>query len=1367
MDGTTPSEEARSLPFRVAERYEVTELLGRGGMASVYRARDDATGAAVALKLLTADADAKRTVRGVELFEREFHTLVHLAHPRIVRAHEYGFHGEQPYYSMELLDGGDLRELSPLPWQEVCTVAYEICSALSLLHSRRLVHRDLTPRNIRKTSSGQTKLIDFGLLSPMGETTLLAGTPPFVAPELITTMALDGRSDLFSLGATLYYALTRRQPYSARAFDQLQDAWRSTPARPSRLAPGVPAALDDILLGMLRIDAGSRPKSAAEVMERLLPLLPARPDDELRAARAYLSTPKLIGREQVVSQFRKQMLRAVRGRGGGFAVVGEDGSGRSRMLDAFVLEAQLVGATAVRSGYADAGQSFGVAASIAAQIHRAAPAVALTAALANAKSAALLYPGAPEPADASTAILTDVTRPDLDRAEVQTALRSFILEFANRRTLAIAIDDLDRIDEPSAALIASLTWEAAGRRLVYAGALSDRRPDSTDAAVSILLEHAERIALQPLGGEEVKALLASSFGDVPNLAGLAAKIAMLSGGRPRECMAFAQCLVDEGVIAYAGGSWTLPAELPDGILPASLEDVFSRRIAQLGPVARRIAALLAENLVERLGRTDLRAIELASLRELDAALDELLASRIVSGDATGYALRGSGVARILSTSLNEAEKRRVHDDLCELHARAGRHLLLCVYHACSGSDPGKWLDRLAAETTTSDARTLLSFSSQSELGTARVARALDRARATAERIGRPERELQSIWVLLAGACAQGGDPAHFHLLRDRWLANLKRDTGYDDWQRLDPSLDPNTRVMTAIGMAVQRYAATPEPSRVLPPLEAIQQLVAYAVFTISVAGRVQDLELQASLPELLEPFAPLNPLIAAMLTNAHVVRLNGLGKREQARRENLRLLEQLEGVSAEQLRYVEKIRAAVCYSLSSGEALLGIPPVHLTRFASEQDPNHQVSARLLQMIAALQQGDAESAEAHRHTAELLSLQNKASSMFSTLPLELETYAAARDLTRVRQVRAGIHEFASQFPGWAPLRHVADAYYLRLCGDLQGALDAAELAVQSGQRGGLISSWVWTARTIAVELLTDLGRPLDALALGSEALEACRSLDAPYINRNLSRAIAGAETKLGRLTEAAARVEAIIAEQRTLDITGVQLGQSYEARARVAIAQEDKQEFHHSLALAREQYQRGKKSAFRALYERLADEGRQAGLIEETPGAVLGQLDAAPRSTMDLADILDGCATARERAERALALLCDGDTPTSGHLFLYTKDGLTLAASNASCDSVTELTRFAKDCVESESRADTMETGAMTSVPLGTMSGEWRDVGGTCYDTVLLGALMSGTFCIAGVALLVRRGDIATSGALAQTVARALITVGDAISVSAA
>src|SRR5262249_26507329 len=158
----------------------------------------------------------------------------------------------------------------------------------------------------------------------------------------------------------------------------------------SKVVPGIPAALDDVIMTMLRIDAGSRPKSAAEVMERLVPLLERAPDEDLRVVRAYLTTPRLVGRDIQVSAFRKRLVNAARRKGGGFLVSADAGLGRSRLLDAFVLEAKLIGATTLRAGASHATGSFGVAAALAAQLHDAAPSLSLSAARRDPAAYALL-----------------------------------------------------------------------------------------------------------------------------------------------------------------------------------------------------------------------------------------------------------------------------------------------------------------------------------------------------------------------------------------------------------------------------------------------------------------------------------------------------------------------------------------------------------------------------------------------------------------------------------------------------------------------------------------------------------------------------------------------------------------------------------------------------------------------------------------------------------------------------------------------------------------------------------------------------------------------------------------------------------------
>jgi serine/threonine-protein kinase len=132
---------------RIADRYVVQETIGRGGTAIVYRVVDESSGRALALKRLSVVDDGRKGFGA--LFEREFHTLAQLSHPSVIEVYDYGLDGGVPYYTMELLDGGDLRERSPIPWKQACELLHDVCSSLALLHSRRLLHRDVGPRNIR------------------------------------------------------------------------------------------------------------------------------------------------------------------------------------------------------------------------------------------------------------------------------------------------------------------------------------------------------------------------------------------------------------------------------------------------------------------------------------------------------------------------------------------------------------------------------------------------------------------------------------------------------------------------------------------------------------------------------------------------------------------------------------------------------------------------------------------------------------------------------------------------------------------------------------------------------------------------------------------------------------------------------------------------------------------------------------------------------------------------------------------------------------------------------------------------------------------------------------------------------------------
>jgi len=151
-------------------------------------------------------------------------SLSQLAHPRIIEVYDYGLERRSPYYTMELLDGEDLRERGKLPWREACALLRDVASSLAIIHSRGLVHRDVSARNVRCTSDGRAKLIDFGAMAPSGVSHRLVGTAPFVPPEALQLQALDGRADLYSLGALAYWTLAGRYAYPAHAFERLRNA---------------------------------------------------------------------------------------------------------------------------------------------------------------------------------------------------------------------------------------------------------------------------------------------------------------------------------------------------------------------------------------------------------------------------------------------------------------------------------------------------------------------------------------------------------------------------------------------------------------------------------------------------------------------------------------------------------------------------------------------------------------------------------------------------------------------------------------------------------------------------------------------------------------------------------------------------------------------------------------------------------------------------------------------------------------------------------------------------------------------------------------------------------------------------------------
>src|ERR1700756_2749180 len=290
------------------DRHEDGSLyeLGRGAMGVTYRATDATLQRKVALKIIKVDV-VKRSVEARERFMREARSAAALRHENIATVYQFGIREETGQYfdAMELLEGETLEErvrrAGPLEVPTTIHIAQQITAALAAAEERGLVHRDLKPANLMLVSAGRktananrkdekptVKIIDFGLAKALNTETdpqslthdRFVGTPAFASPEQFEHSALDVRSDIYSLGETLWFALTGKTPFAGHNMEEIHHAQQSNALPIEQLkAVHVPSRLRSLLESMLALEPASRPGTSA-LAARLLRCAP-----EARSAR--------------------------------------------------------------------------------------------------------------------------------------------------------------------------------------------------------------------------------------------------------------------------------------------------------------------------------------------------------------------------------------------------------------------------------------------------------------------------------------------------------------------------------------------------------------------------------------------------------------------------------------------------------------------------------------------------------------------------------------------------------------------------------------------------------------------------------------------------------------------------------------------------------------------------------------------------------------------------------------------------------------------------------------------------------------------------------------------------------------------------
>jgi eukaryotic-like serine/threonine-protein kinase len=814
-----PSAGAPEVPATLGA-YRIVRPLGRGGMGVVYRAEHLETGEAVALK--TVDVTDASMLSGIR---REIHALRRLDHPGVVRIVAEGVEAGLPWYAMELLEGSTLAEYNaslagtgqvltigdvlggsattlsladvlggepaprsaPTPLARptfthaaggalprTLTMMAAICDALAFVHGVGLIHRDLKPSNVFLRDGGAPVLADFGLalqlsggrgrdVVSLGEGR--AGSPPYMAPEQIEGELMDARVDLYALGCMLYESVTGTPPFVGSLHAVLRQHLNTLPERPGARVPGVPPALDDLILELLQKQPRDRLGYADDVAAALA-RLGAEPRAASPRARPYLYRSTLAGRTAALAQLEQDLRRVRPSRGGRTFVGGESGVGKTR----FATEAAEVarrhglrvvtgecaavsatGATAGATADATAGATLGTVR--AAPLH---PFKQLLLVIADhcrhegpAETEYVFGDRGPVLAAYEPAIgrLPGVVqRSELPvlaapaaRARLHHCLAGALAAFAEIQPVLLILDDLQWADESSLAFLQSLDegyFAKTGMLL-----LGTYRTEDTSADLASLLDApgATRIDLGRLDAGAVERMVSDMLAMPAPPAPFLAFLVAQSEGNPFFIAEYLRVAVGERLLHRdAAGVWQLAlreeaGRSPYDALPLSggLRDLVTRRVAGLGDGARALARMAAVLGREFDGGVLAAATSLDDLENLEA-VDELRRRQILDvGEGARLRFTHDKLREVIYGDIAGGERRRLHAAagaaLVARHAGtpelAGMYPLLVHHFTIAGAD-----DETFEYLEKAGQRALDTGASTEALGFFRRALALDDAR---------------------------------------------------------------------------------------------------------------------------------------------------------------------------------------------------------------------------------------------------------------------------------------------------------------------------------------------------------------------------------------------------------------------------------------------------------------------------------------------------------------------------------------------------------------------------------------------------------------------------------------------------------------
>jgi histidine kinase len=597
----------------VANRYEIIDELGKGGMGVVYRVSDPLNPTRrIALKSI------RRQLIQPELigrFKAEFRVLTSLQHPNVAAAYDFeSLPGSEDYFfTMEFVAGRDIfRATEGSSWQQILALLIQVCRALSYVHSRKLIHYDIKPGNVLVDDEGRAKVLDFGLaaVKTVGPREWRGGTPGYMAPELADPETLvDHRSDLYSLGIMAYQLLCRELPFRSQSMSELfrlhrfqklafdESEWKE-----------IPSWLQSVIERLCAKHPADRYPTANAVIEDVnrqggLSYEVETPETK----ESYVFSSRFVGRKSEHDRVCDFMTRRTRGSPGyppALMVSGQSGTGKSRLMQEVRHFAQLSQILFCQGRCFEG--SFSEFQSLAPLLEL------LTRRAEKLGGLELVREHGPELVKICPSLgkvygiepsapLDQIHR---ERVRLQETVTDFLMRIADLVPYVLCVDDMQWALSGLTELLAELVrriaiGERKGEPVPIALLGTYREDEVAGRPVEIIRDaliaegRLEEMKLDPLGPSAVGEMLGSMLGAGEPPTDFVDRVTRETGGNPFYVEELMRALVEREAVQLAGESWEIKKAVSEIEIPQTVAEVFRRRAAMLDDDQRSLLKVLA------------------------------------------------------------------------------------------------------------------------------------------------------------------------------------------------------------------------------------------------------------------------------------------------------------------------------------------------------------------------------------------------------------------------------------------------------------------------------------------------------------------------------------------------------------------------------------------------------------------------------------------------------------------------------------------------------------------------------------------------------------------------------------------------------